>query len=127
MLLEAADWTQIEAGEQLGISQGSVSDCSSGKRMLSTKGIESIAYRLGIPAEAFTARPISLEQMRKMLAGTRSSKVSERRGIYHTIRRTTRGSARSRTAGIARRAPATKSVSPSAFFSALRPPMSSSG
>ncbi len=86
MLLAAADWTQIEAGEQLGISQGSVSDCSSGKRMLSTKGIESIAYRLGIPAEAFTAKPISLEQMRKMLSGTRSMKVSERRGIYHTVR-----------------------------------------
>jgi transcriptional regulator with XRE-family HTH domain len=86
MLLEAAEWTQIEAGEQLGISQGSVSDCSSGKRMLSTKGIESIAYRLGIPAESFTAKSISLEQMRRMLAGTRTMKVSERRGIYRTVR-----------------------------------------
>ena len=68
MLLTAADWTQIEAGEQLGISQGSVSDCSSGKRMLSLKGIESIAYRLGIPAEVFTTKQITLDQMRELLS-----------------------------------------------------------
>jgi len=86
MLLDAADWTQMEAAEQLGISQGSVSDCQSGKRMLSTKGIESIAYRLGIPAELLTTKPISLENMRKLLSGNRSSKVSERRGIYRAIR-----------------------------------------
>jgi transcriptional regulator with XRE-family HTH domain len=86
MLLTAAEWTQIEAGEQLGISQGSVSDCSSGKRMLSTKGIESIAYRLGIPAEAFTTKQISLDQMRKLLSGTRPLKVSERRAVYRVVK-----------------------------------------
>jgi transcriptional regulator with XRE-family HTH domain len=86
MLLTAADWTQIEAGEQLGISQGSVSDCSSGKRMLSTKGIESISYRLGIPAEAFTGKQITLDQMRKLLSGAQPLKVSERRAVYRVVK-----------------------------------------
>ena len=82
MLLAAAQWTQIEAAEQLGISQGSVSDFTSGKRIPSTKGIESIAYRLGIHAEAFTAKPISLDQMHKLLSGNRAFKVSEPRAAY---------------------------------------------
>ena len=82
MLLTAAQWTQVEAAEQLGVSQGSVSDFTSGKRRASTKGIESIAYRLGIPAEAFTAKPISLDQMRKLLSGNRALKVSESRAVY---------------------------------------------
>jgi transcriptional regulator with XRE-family HTH domain len=82
MLLSAAQWTQIEAAEQLGISQGSVSDFTSGKRVPSTKGIESIAYRLGILAGAFTSKPISLNQMRKLLSGTRTPKVSESRAAY---------------------------------------------
>ena len=82
MLLAAAQWTQVEAAEQLGISQGSVSDFTSGKRIPSTKGIESIAYRLGIPAEAFTAKPISLDQMHKLLSGNRAFKVSEPRAAY---------------------------------------------
>ena len=82
MLLTAARWTQIEAAEQLGISQGSVSDFTSGNRVPSTKGIESIAYRLGIPAEAFTSKPISLDQMHKLLSGNRSLKVSEPRATY---------------------------------------------
>ena len=81
-LLSAAEWTQIEAGEQLGISQGSVSDFRSGKRVPSTKGVESIAYRLGIPAEAFTSRPIALDHMRKLLSGNRALKISESRGAY---------------------------------------------
>jgi transcriptional regulator with XRE-family HTH domain len=82
MLLAAARWTQVEAAEQLGISQGSVSDFTSGKRVPSTKGIESIAYRLGIPAEAFTTKPIALDQMRKLLSGNRVLKISETRGAY---------------------------------------------
>ncbi|HVM61133.1 MAG TPA: helix-turn-helix transcriptional regulator [Verrucomicrobiae bacterium] len=86
MLLEATGWTQMEAAEQLGISQGSVSDCQSGKRMLSTKGIESIAYRLGLPAELLTTKPLSLENMKKLLSGNRSPKVAERRGIYRVVR-----------------------------------------
>lgn len=86
MLLAAADWTQMEAAAQLGISQGSVSDFSSGNRLPSLKGIESIAYRLGMPAEAFIAKPIKLDQMRKFLSGGHSPKVAERRAIYHTVR-----------------------------------------
>jgi len=82
MLLAAAPWTQVEAAEQLGISQGSVSDFTSGKRIPSTKGIESIAYRLGIAAEAFTAKPISLDQMHKLLSGNRTLKISEPRAAY---------------------------------------------
>ena len=82
MLLAAAQWTQIEAAEQLGISQGSVSDFTSGKRIPSTKGTESIAYRLGIPAEAFTAKPITLNQMHKLLSGNRALKISEPRAAY---------------------------------------------
>src|SRR5208283_4999155 len=74
MLLEAADWTQMEAAAQLGISQGSVSDFSSGNRLPSMKGIESIAYRLGLPAETFTAKPIKLDQMRKFLSGSHTPK-----------------------------------------------------
>ena len=77
MLLTAASWTQTEAAQQLGISQGSVSDFASGKRVPSTKGIESIAYRLGVPAEAFTSKSIPLDSMRKLLAGNRSSRVAE--------------------------------------------------
>ena len=84
MLLAAADWTQTEAAQQLGISQGSVSDFSSGKRVPSTKGIESIAYRLGVPAESFTSKPILLDQMRKLLSGNRSSRVAESSVRYRT-------------------------------------------
>jgi transcriptional regulator with XRE-family HTH domain len=86
MLLAAADWTQTEAAQQLGISQGSVSDFTSGKRVPSTKGIESIAYRLGVPAEVFTSRLIPLEQMRKLLAGNRSSRIAESSTPYRTNR-----------------------------------------
>lgn len=86
MLLTAARWTQIEAAEQLGISQGSVSDFTSGNRVPSTKGIESIAYRLGIPAEAFTSKPITLDQMHKLLSGNRSLKISEPRAAYRAGR-----------------------------------------
>jgi transcriptional regulator with XRE-family HTH domain len=82
MLLAAAQWTQIEAAEQLGISQGSVSDFTSGNRVPSTKGVESIAYRLGLPAEAFTSKPITLDQMHKLLSGNRSLKISEPRAAY---------------------------------------------
>jgi transcriptional regulator with XRE-family HTH domain len=82
MLLSAAQWTQVEAAEQLGISQGSVSDFTSGKRVPSTKGIESIAYRLGIPAAAFTSKPIGLDHMRKLLSGTRTFKISEPGATY---------------------------------------------
>jgi len=77
-LLEAADWTQMEAAAQLGISQGSVSDFSSGNRLPSMKGIESIAYRLAMPAEAFTCKPIKIEQMRRLLSASRTPKVAER-------------------------------------------------
>jgi transcriptional regulator with XRE-family HTH domain len=80
MLLMAGEWTQMQAAEQLGISQGSVSDFASGNRVPSTKGIESIAYRLGIPAEAFTAKRISLDQMRRLLS--RPLKISEARAAY---------------------------------------------
>lgn len=86
VLMEASDWTQMEAAAELGISQGSVSDFSSGNRLPSMKGIESIAYRLGLPAETFTAKPLKVEQMRKLLAGGRSPKVAERRGIYRTVK-----------------------------------------
>jgi transcriptional regulator with XRE-family HTH domain len=82
MLLTAASWTQTEAAQQLGISQGSVSDFTSGKRVPSTKGIESIAYRLGVPAEAFTSKVIPLDQMRKLLSGNRSSRVAESHATY---------------------------------------------
>lgn len=82
MLLSAAEWTQMEAAEQLGISQGSVSDFTSGKRVPSTKGIESIAYRLGLPAEAFTSKRILLDRMRKLLSGNRPLKISEPRAVY---------------------------------------------
>jgi transcriptional regulator with XRE-family HTH domain len=82
MLLSAAEWTQVEAAEQLGISQGSVSDFRSGKRVPSTKGVESIAYRLGIPAEAFTSRCITLDQMHKLLLGNRALRISEPRAAY---------------------------------------------
>jgi transcriptional regulator with XRE-family HTH domain len=82
MLLSAAEWTQVEAAEQLGISQGSVSDFRSGKRVPSIKGVESIAYRLGIPAEAFAAKPITLDQMRKLLSGNRALRISEPRATY---------------------------------------------
>jgi transcriptional regulator with XRE-family HTH domain len=81
-LLAAASWTQTEAAQQLGISQGSVSDFASGKRTPSTKGIESIAYRLGMPADAFTSKVIPLEQMRKLLSGNRSSRVAESHATY---------------------------------------------
>jgi transcriptional regulator with XRE-family HTH domain len=84
MLLAAASWTQTEAAQQLGISQGSVSDFTSGKRVPSTKGIESIAYRLGAPAEVFTSKPISLDQMRKLLSGNRSSRIAESSTPYRT-------------------------------------------
>ena len=84
MLLSAASWTQTEAAQQLGISQGSVSDFSSGKRVPSTKGIESIAYRLGVPAEAFTSKAIPLDQMRKLLSGNRSSRIAESSTPYRT-------------------------------------------
>lgn len=84
MLLSAADWTQTEAAEQLGISQGSVSDFTSGKRVPSTKGIESIAYRLGVPAEVFTSKIIPLDQMRKLLSGNRPSRVAESGTAYRT-------------------------------------------
>ncbi len=86
MLMEAADWTQMEAAAELGISQGSVSDFSSGNRLPSMKGIESIAYRLGLPAETFTEKPIKLDQMRKLLSGTRSPKIAERHGVYRTFK-----------------------------------------
>src|ERR1700683_5005828 len=82
MLLTASQWTQVQAAEQLGISQGSVSDFTSGKRVPSTKGIESIAYRLGTPANAFPSKRISLDQMRRLLSGPRSLKVSESRAAY---------------------------------------------
>src|SRR5882762_2752177 len=82
MLLSAASWTQTEAAQQLGISQWSVSDFSSGKRVPSTKGIESIAYRLGIPADAFTSKPIALNHMRKLLSGNRAFKIAEPRAHY---------------------------------------------
>ena len=84
MLLTAASWTQTEAAQQLGISQGSVSDFASGKLTPSTKGIESIAYRLGVAAEAFTSKVIALDQMRKLLAGNRSSRVAESSTPYRT-------------------------------------------
>ena len=84
MLLAAANWTQTEAAQQLGISQGSVSDFASGKRVPSTKGIESIAYRLGVPAEAFTSKAIPLDQMRKLLGGNRSSRIAESIAPYRT-------------------------------------------
>lgn len=86
MLMEAANWTQMEAAAELGISQGSVSDFSSGNRLPSMKGIESIAYRLGLPAETFTAKPIKLDQMRKLLSGGRTPKVAERHGVYRTVK-----------------------------------------
>ncbi|MGD0058227.1 MAG: helix-turn-helix transcriptional regulator [Verrucomicrobiia bacterium] len=86
MLLEAADWTQMEAAAQLGISQGSVSDFSSGNRLPSMKGIESIAYRLGLPAETFTAKPIKLDQMRKFLSGSHTPKVAERGAVYRAVK-----------------------------------------
>jgi transcriptional regulator with XRE-family HTH domain len=86
MLLEAADWTQMEAAAQLGISQGSVSDFSSGNRLPSMKGIESIAYRLGLPAETFTAKSITLDQMRKLLSGGRTPRVAERGAIYRAVK-----------------------------------------
>ena len=84
MLLTAADWTQTEAAQQLGISQGSVSDFTSGKRVPSTKGIESIAYRLGVPAEVFTSKIIPLDQMRKLLSGNRPSRIAESSAAYRT-------------------------------------------
>jgi transcriptional regulator with XRE-family HTH domain len=84
MLLAAADWTQTEAAQQLGISQGSVSDFTSGKRVPSTKGIESIAYRLGVPAEVFTSKTIPLDQMRKLLSGNRPSRIAESSTAYRT-------------------------------------------
>ena len=84
MLLTAADWTQTEAAQQLGISQGSVSDFTSGKRVPSTKGIESIAYRLGVPAEVFTSKTIPLDQMRKLLSGNRPSRIAESSTAYRT-------------------------------------------
>jgi len=84
MLLVAADWTQTEAAEELGISQGSVSDFASGKRVPSTKGIESIAYRLGVPAEVFTTKVIGLEQMRKLLSGNKPSRIAESGAAYRT-------------------------------------------
>src|ERR1041385_5141416 len=82
MLLSAAEWTQVEAAEELGISQGSVSDFRSGNRVPSTKGVESIAYRLGISAEAFATKAITLDQMRKLLSGNRVLKISEPRAVY---------------------------------------------
>jgi transcriptional regulator with XRE-family HTH domain len=85
-LLEAADWTQMEAAAELGISQGSVSDFSSGNRLPSMKGIESIAYRLGLPAETFTAKPLKVEQMHKLLTGGRSPKVSGRHATYRPFK-----------------------------------------
>jgi transcriptional regulator with XRE-family HTH domain len=84
MLLSAADWTQMEAAQQLGISQGSVSDFTSGKRVPSTKGIESIAYRLGVPAEVFTTKTIPLDQMRKLLSGKHPTRIAESKGAYRT-------------------------------------------
>src|SRR5271154_1006871 len=92
MLLSAANWTQTEAAQQLGISQGSVSDFASGKRVPSTKGVESIAYRLGLPAETFTSRTIGLDQMRRLLAGNRPTRIAESGVAYRTNGRS-RGSA----------------------------------
>lgn len=82
MLLAAASWTQTEAAQELGVSQGSVSDFTSGKRVPSTKGIESIAYRLGVPAEVFTSKVIPLDQMRKLLSGNRPSRIAESSTVY---------------------------------------------
>jgi transcriptional regulator with XRE-family HTH domain len=86
MLLTAGKWTQMEAAEQLGISQGSVSDLIAGNRVPSTKGIESIAYRLGLPAEAFTSKRITLDQMGKLLSGNRTFTVSEPRVAYRAAK-----------------------------------------
>jgi transcriptional regulator with XRE-family HTH domain len=85
-LLTAGGWTQMEAAEQLGISQGSVSDLLAGNRVPSTKGIESIAYRLGLPAEAFTSKRITLDQMGKLLSGTRTFTVAEPRVPYRAAK-----------------------------------------
>jgi transcriptional regulator with XRE-family HTH domain len=85
-LMAATGWRQVEAAEQLGISQGSVSDFGSGNRVPSTKGIESLAYRLGIPAEAFTSKPIPPERMHKLLSSSRGGKPSERHAVFHTVR-----------------------------------------
>lgn len=85
-LLDAGDWTQIEAAEQLGISQGSLSDLMSGKRAPSTKGMESIAYRLRLPVTTFTSKPISLERMRRLLSGHRDLMVSEPRAAYRAAK-----------------------------------------
>ena len=86
MLMQAAEWTQMEAAAELGISQGSVSDFWSGKRVPSMKGIESIAYRLGIPAEAFVTKRIGPELMRKVLSGKRPLKVVESSGVYRAAK-----------------------------------------
>ncbi len=38
------------------------------------------------PAETFTAKPIKLDQMRKLLSGGRTPKVAERHGVYRTVK-----------------------------------------
>ena len=43
---------------------------------------DAFAYRLGIHAEAFTAKPITLDQMHKLLSGNRALKISEPRAAY---------------------------------------------
>jgi len=49
----------------------------------STKGIESIAYRLGCP-RGFHVEGHPIDQMRKLLSGNRSSRIAESSTPYRT-------------------------------------------
>jgi len=94
MLLSAASWTQTEAAQQLGISQGSVSDFSSGKRVPSTKGIESIAYRFGGARRGFhvEGHP-DRSKCANCSAATVSSRIAESSTPYRPASPTSPGSA----------------------------------
>jgi transcriptional regulator with XRE-family HTH domain len=79
MLMTAADWTQMEAAAQLGISQSMVSRYTQGVIKPPRKSIEAIAYRLGISAGALLTEPLTLPEARRLLQGkSRGSTKSER-------------------------------------------------
>jgi hypothetical protein len=67
MLMVAGDWNQTEAARHWGISQSLVSRYISGVTKPPRKSVESVAYRLGVPAQSLVKQPLSLAQARRLL------------------------------------------------------------
>jgi transcriptional regulator with XRE-family HTH domain len=66
-LMTAGDWNQTETARHWGISQSLVSRYISGVTKPPRKSIESVAYRLGVPAESLVKEPLTLAQARRLL------------------------------------------------------------